>query len=203
MSDLRERAAAPPEGGEATDAQEFELLVRARLGEDDAWTVLVERYCPSLWRISYGILLDAVGAEDMVQEAFVKARASLGTFRGECNFRTWLQKICRNACLDEARRRRRRVFEISLEGCEDEGRVRRGAADGVAGVIDFEERRIQHLDIAGALHRLPTDERQALSLTKLAGYTAEEVAALLDVPSSTIRSRVARAREKLAILLGG
>lgn len=186
MSDGRERA------------EELELLYRARRGEDDAWTILVERHCPTLWRISYGILLDAVIAEDMVQEAFVKARESLGTFRGECNFRTWLQTICRNACMDEARRRRRRASEVSLEGYEGQG-----WADGVAGVIDFEDRRIRHLDIAGALHRLPTDERQALSLTKLAGYTAEEVASLLDVPASTIRSRVARAREKLAILLGG
>jgi RNA polymerase sigma-70 factor, ECF subfamily len=194
-----EHAPTPPFSREATDEDETELLARAKRGEDGAWVILVERHCSCLWRISYGILLDAGGAEDMVQEAFVKARARLGTFRGECSFITWLRAICRNACMDEARRRRRRGFEISLEGCEDQGQGRHG----VAGDIDFEDQQIRHLDIASALHRLPTDERQAISLTRLAGYTAEEVAALLDVPASTIRSRVARAREKLAILLGG
>jgi RNA polymerase sigma factor (sigma-70 family) len=169
-----------------------ELVVRARTGDVDAFTILVGRYRLPAVRLAYGIAGDE--AEDAVQDAFVKAFRKLDTFRPGSMFRPWLFTIVAN----EARNRRRsQSRRASLEL-----RVRRqpmpiGTASDVV-AIDHEQRR----RLVAAVTELPDHHREVVSLRFFAGLSESETAEVLDCPLGTAKSRLSRALDALRAALG-
>ena len=167
------------------DASDLELCRRAADGDETAFELIVHRHIDSLWRLARSLLSDDYEAEEAVQETFIKAYRSLGSFRGEASLRTWLLAICNRICIDRWRHRRSGV--VSLDVFQRE-RVEQESL----------ELRIM---IEEGLQLLPLEERHAFVLVHVLGYSREEAAKICDVPASTFRSRVARARGHLAEMM--
>lgn len=165
---------------------DLELVRQAAAGDEPAFELLVRRHTDAVWRMARSMLRDDFLAEEAVQDTFLKAYRNLHAFRGEAKLSTWLLSICHRTCLDRLRLKRLNV--VSLE----EVRRERGR----------EERTDLKVAVETALSDLPADEREAFVLVEVVGHSREEAAEIVGVPASTMRSRVSRAREKLARALG-
>lgn len=163
-------------------------LLRAHVdGDPDAFGELVRRHQDRLWAVALRTLGDREDAADAVQDALISAYRSAARFRGDAAVTTWLHRIVVNACLDRVRRRQVRPTVPLPE-------------DGSPPVPPVDSDTV--LDIRTALARLPDDQRMALVLVEVQGYSVAEAAAILQVPEGTVKSRCARGRARLAAMLG-
>ena len=151
-------------------------------GDQAAFELLVRRHSTPLWRMARMLLNDPFAADEAVQDTFLKAYRSLGSFRGDSSVGTWLGAICRRTCIDRLRLKKANVVSL------DEVRHARARDDDAHVRIALEQ----------AAARLGPVEREAFTLVDVLGYSREDAAAIVGVPASTMRSRVARAREHLA-----
>lgn len=179
MSEVREPEVGRSVIDEGLDQQQVEA---ARAGDDEAFAALVRRHAPVAWQLARLLLHDDHEAEDATQEAFVRAHGSLHTFRGDGSFRSWLLTICRRVCVDRLRLVRPELVPL----------------DGVVLSADGDGQPELALAIRAAVSRLDDEERAAFVLVDVLGHNRREAAEVLEVPASTVRSRVARARERLA-----
>lgn len=163
-----------------------ELVAQAARGNVAAFETLVHRHTDAAWRMARSMLHDDFAAEEAVQDTFLKAYRNLHAFRGDAKVGTWLLSICHRCCIDRLRLKRHAVASL------DEIRRERGREDGA----DL------RLAVNDALASLPDDEREAFVLVEVLGHSREEAAEIAGTPASTMRSRVSRAREKLAKALG-
>ena len=162
---------------------EDEELVRLAAGGDQlAFEVLVRRHAPAAWRLARTLLSDDFAADEAVQDTFMKASRALTSFRGESSFETWLLSICRRTFIDRLRLKRPEIVSL------DEARQLRA----------YESQAWLRVALSRALAGLEGVEREAFTLVDVLGHTREEAAQIAGVPSSTMRSRVARARTQLA-----
>jgi RNA polymerase sigma-70 factor (ECF subfamily) len=144
---------------------------------------------------------DGQDPEDLVQETYLRAYAGFGSWRGG-NARAWLAAICLNAARSQARRRRRRPWEVTGSGLLEVLPLSR--ADGGEGSADVADVVIAGLDaeeVCRCLGRLPEPQRVCIVLMDVAGYTAREAAETLGCPRGTVLARVHRGRRRLAQLL--
>lgn len=172
----------------AGEEDDVGLAARAVAGESAAWESIVQRYWKSVWNLSRRIVRDQHGAEEVTQETFLLIQERLTEYRGQGPLCGWIHTICRRQAFDELRRRGRRP-ELPIEEGLDPG-----------GGGPAEERWVRHIDLERALAGLEDDEREAL-LLRATGYTSEEIGQTLRVAPTTIRSRIARGRAKLARVL--
>ncbi len=167
------------------------LIRQAQDGDPKAFADVVRHYEPRLRALAYRLLEDRDLTDDVLQEAFVRAFKSLGRFRGDSSFGTWLYRITYNACIDELRRGRR-VIPLMAETDPEPVDVRSGP----------EEAAIGRLDLAAALASLPPDMRAAVLLVDADGLDYTAASRVLGVPPGTIASRLSRARAILRVALG-
>ena len=165
--------------------EDAELVGRAAVGDEDAFELLVRRHAPAAWRLARSMLHDDFAADEAVQDGFLKAYAGLAQFRGDAAFSTWLLTIVRRVCLDRLRLKRAEIVSL------DEVRRERAVVSDTAVRMAIEQ----------AMGDLPEVEREAFVLVDVLGHSREDAASIAGVPPSTMRSRVARARERLAIAL--
>lgn len=163
-----------------------QLVRAARAGDQRAFGSLVRIYQADVWRLAFHLLRDEGLAEDVTQDAFVRAYRFLGAYRADAKFSTWLYSIARNCALDELRRtaRRRKVVE-SL-------------------AVETPAERTDHaavLEVRDAIAALPVELREPIILIDLLGASYRDTAAILETAEGTIKSRVHRARDALAALL--
>ena len=184
-----------PSQSTETDTQ---LVKRCRDGETAAFDEIVARHQNRVYNLCYWMLSDREEAADAAQEAFVRAFRSLGNFRGECAFSTWLHRVTVNVALDAAQRRKRAPLPFSaLENDEDTTReIESYLQSGEVAESPHEvaARRERRLVVRQALAELPEHYRLALVLFDMQGHSYEEVATLLDLPLGTVKSRLNRAR---------
>jgi RNA polymerase sigma-70 factor (ECF subfamily) len=173
------------------DLSDAELIARHADGDPAAFGGLVTRHRDRAWAVALRTTGNPEDAADAVQDAFVKAYRTVGSFRGDAQFSTWLHRIVVNACLDQMRRARTRPTSPLDE---------RAAA--IADPADPIGRTDLGRDVVAALARIGTDQRVAIVLVDVEGYSVDEAAALLGVPSGTVKSRCHRGRVQLAALLG-
>lgn len=173
------------------DLSDNELLARHAGGDAAAFGVLVTRHRDRAWAVALRTLGDPTDAADATQDAFLKAYRTAGTFRGDALFTTWLHRIVVNACLDLMRRSRSRPTAVLDE-----------SAASIADPADPVSRLDVGHDVVAALSRLTVEQRLAIVLVDLEGYSVEEAAAVLDVPTGTVKSRCHRGRVQLAAMLG-
>jgi len=139
--------------------------------------------------------------EDLVQETYLRAYAGFGSYRGE-NTRAWLAAICLNVARSEARRRRRRPWELPVGPLLDVLPLARADRRDVApDVADVVIAGVDARAVSGCLALLPEPQRVAIVLMDVAGYTARETAEALGCPRGTVLARVHRGRRRLAQLL--
>jgi RNA polymerase sigma-70 factor (ECF subfamily) len=167
-----------------------ELLAAHRAGDPEAFGTLAARHSRALWGIAVHVLGNPDDAADAVQEALVAAYRRAATFRGDASVQTWLRRIVVNACIDRIRHERVRP---TVPWPERDVPARRS---------DPGVELVTRLAVDEALALLPVEQRIAVVLVDVQGYPVAEVAAILAVPVGTVKSRCARGRARLAVLLG-
>ncbi len=170
------------------------LIAQAQLGDRNAFGELASRYYPGVVRVVYRLCGDAGLAEDMAQEAFLRAWLNLSSFHPQSSLRNWLYRIAINATLDVLRRK-------PEEALEDEAiPMTPDLADGPELIlIDKEQAALVRL----AVMDLPEAARPVLVLREYGGLSYQEIASVLDVPVGTVMSRLNYARNRLRELLKG
>lgn len=170
--------------GERTDVE----LLRAHVaGERYAFAELLRRHNDHLWQTALRTSYTREDAADSLQDALLSAHRTAGSFRAEAEVRSWLHAIVVNACLDRIRRNKtRRALSLSPESMPEPKDTRDEMADVEMSLV-----------IDRALFSLPPEQRTALVAVDVEGYSVAEAAALLGVPEGTIKSRCARARQRL------
>jgi RNA polymerase sigma-70 factor (ECF subfamily) len=172
-----------------------EIVSRARDGDLDAYQLLVARHTASAFRTA--VLLGAGSeAEDVIQEAFVKAYRKLSAYRGDSTFRSWLLAIVANETRNLHRSRQRRQGLFLRAAAVTPADV---AEDGAIGATLAGERREE---LVAALRRLPAKDREVLVCRFFLDLSEEETVTTLGVPKGTVKSRTSRALVKLRGLLG-
>jgi len=186
------------QGVDSEPADERAIIARCLAGERAAYAILVERYKGLVHDLVCRMIGDAMEADDIAQEAFVKAYVSLRHFRGESRFSTWLCRIALNRCKDVLRQRRREPWIRTPHDEEPHVAVAddKNDAPGVA-----LERREWEGRLRQALARLPLKYREVLVLRHIEELDFLEVARLLKISEGTARVRAFRAREMLQRLL--
>jgi RNA polymerase sigma-70 factor (ECF subfamily) len=168
-----------------------EALVAAFQGGDySAFDRLVERWERKIFGAVYRILGSEEDARDICQEAFLKAFRGLGGFRGQARFSSWLYQIALNLCRDRMRRRRGKVW-ISLDSAEPEDAERTAVASAPS-ALEIVEAQDLSRTVAAAVAALPVDQREVIVLKEYQDMTFQEIAAVLGVPLSTVKTRLYR-----------
>ena len=166
-----------------------EVLAAHVNGDPLAFSILVERHRDRLWAVALRTTSDPEEAADALQDALISAFRRASSFRGDAQVTTWLHRIVVNACLD--RLRRRNVRTASPLPADDTPQALQDPRDDISRSED-------QIEIARALAELPDSQREAILLVDVQGYSVEEAAGQLGVPSGTIKSRCSRGRAKLA-----
>jgi RNA polymerase sigma-70 factor, ECF subfamily len=173
-------------------------LLRAHVdGDRYAFAELFRRHRDRLWAVALRTLADREEAADALQDALLSAHRAAARFRGDSAVTTWLHRIVVNACLDRARRRQAHPTVPLPDGTRAEP-DRPMPAEPAAPSVDHDTA----LDVRQALAQLPEEQRAALILVDVQGYPVAEVAVILGVAEGTVKSRCARGRAKLAVVLG-
>lgn len=184
-------------GGDLTEIAEYELVTRVATGDAQAFEVLMRRYNRRLYRTARSILKEDAEAEDAVQEAYWKAYQAMGGFRADAQLSTWLTRIVINESLARLRRNKRRSAVIqSTEDLSTEIKVAR--METTANIDERPEQMVWRTEIRTLIEHkldaLPDAYRTVFMLRAVEGMPAVEVAAALDIPEATVRSRFFRAR---------
>lgn len=176
-----------------------EELVEACLsGEVSAFDVLVSRWDRKIQGAIYRVLGSEEEARDLSQEAFLKAYRGLRSFKREARFSSWLYQIALNLCRDRLRRRRARTM-VSLEELGEAEPALGGIAQPSA--LDLVESRDTCRVVAAAMAALPEEQREVIVLKEYQELTFLEIAEILDVPLSTVKTRLYRGLGELRQML--
>jgi RNA polymerase sigma-70 factor (ECF subfamily) len=178
---------------------DVDLVSRCRKGDEAAWRELVAQYGRKVFGLAYRFTGRVDEAEDLTQEVFVKVYQTLERYRpGDGPFGGWLTAVARNHAIDRYRRQR----QERLRRSEDTEVLERMPAAGEHPVAGLERQERASLVHSG-LRALPPDLRLPLILCDLQGMAYDEVAAELQIPLGTVKSRINRARIELAKRLLG
>ncbi|MFL6129017.1 MAG: RNA polymerase sigma factor SigM [Mycobacteriales bacterium] len=176
----------------APERSDTELLRAHAGGDPQAFEELVRRHRDRLWAVALRTLREPEEAADALQDALISAYQAAGSFRGEAAVTTWLHRIVVNACLDRVRRRQvRPTVPLPEEGPAEPAERRDRMAE-----------RDTALAVEDALGRLGVEQRTAITLVDIEGYSVADAAQILGVAEGTVKSRCGRGRAKLAVLLG-
>jgi RNA polymerase sigma-70 factor (ECF subfamily) len=167
------------------------LLAAHLAGDPEAFGELVHRHRDRLWAVALRTLGDPEDAADAVQNALISAYRGASGYRGDAAVTTWMHRIVVNACLDLVRRRKARPSDPLPEE----------ASLQIADPTDAIGDRDTAMVVEQALATLPPDQRAALVLVDVQGYSVEDAAEVLGCPAGTVKSRCSRGRARLLPLL--
>ena len=166
-----------------------DLLDGCKTGDQKAQFKIYKLYYKAMYNTSLRIVNDTMEAEDIMQESFLSAFEKIDTYSGTVSFGAWLKRIVINRSLDALSRRKAIFEDIELHvGIRDES-----SED----IVRKEELDIKVEEEKEAINRLPDGYRIILSLYLLEGYDHDEIAEILEISSSTSRSQLSRAKQKL------
>ena len=202
MSSIDERTADDPD------------LARARQGDDDAFNRLVEPLRRELHAHCYRMLGSSYDADDALQDALLRAWRGLPRFEGRSTLRSWLYSVATRTCLDTAETRGKRAMPVDLGPASDRTVVGdapltdvawlgpyadAGLASGPANPdARYEQREAVELAFVAALQHLPGNQRAALLLFEVLGFSAAEIAGVMDTSTASVNSALQRARAIVA-----
>jgi RNA polymerase sigma-70 factor, ECF subfamily len=181
------------------------LVERAKRGEVSAFEMLVVKYQRRIERLIGRMVRDTDLVQDIAQETFIRAYRALPQFRGESAFYTWLYRIAVNTAKKALVEKKRDplVFEgamVSTEEGEEPSRVENELTDGETPETVLAGRQVA-ATVNAAIDALSEDLRQAIVLREIEGLSYEEIADVMNCPIGTVRSRIFRAREAIALKL--
>lgn len=173
------------------------LVVRVQQGDKKAFDLLVLKYQLRLSKLVSRFLRNQSDVPDVVQESFIKAYRALPNFRGESAFYTWLYRIAINTAKNHlvSQSRKNPANSIDVQDAEDYG-----ASEWLKEYASPEREALAaelEVTIQQAMGDLPSDLREAITLREIEGLSYEDIAAVMDCPIGTVRSRIFRAREAI------
>lgn len=184
-----------------THDEERRLIRLAKDGDGEAFAVLMRTHQDPVYRLALRMTGSEQDAQDVSQEVFLKAYTELANFRGDSRLSVWLYRVTMNLCVDLQRKKKRRPT-VSLVQEDPEGEAEEMEFPDLryAPETQMERRELQEA-IADALSRLSPQHREILLLREYGDYSYEELARMLRLTEGTVKSRLARAREKVAAKL--
>jgi len=178
----------PDDANEMESPTDMEIVRSVAAGDTEAFGLLVERHSARLYNLAFGMLHDAQCAEDVVQEAFVRAYEHLDGFRGACSFATWLYRIAYNRALRECGRRRfGRIEDPACRALPEEPDAR------------YDEETVARM--RQALERLKADERALVTLFYDEERSVAEIAAITELSESNVKVKLHRIRRRIRELM--
>jgi RNA polymerase sigma-70 factor (ECF subfamily) len=162
------------------DDKLYAIIRQAKQGSREAFTLLMERYKDHVFRFAHGMLGDRMDAEDVSQEAFIKAYYSLFQLENEAAFGSWLTRIVSNLCYDRLKKKKLAFSELTdqiVESTMDQYQLR--------------------LSLEEAMSKLSPEHREVILLKDVRGYSYEEMETILAIPLGTVKSRMNMARLRL------
>ncbi len=172
-----------------TKDEDFALVSRVKGGDKDAFCELVEKYKERIYFIAYRMTSNHADADDLSQEAFVKAYESIGSFRGKASFFTWLYRITMNITLNHLKKfGKNQPFEL------DENISIAGSPVSPDKIV---QQRQLHEQITEAINSLPIKEKSVVELALLEGLQHKQIAQILGCREKTVSWRLFQARKKL------
>jgi RNA polymerase sigma-70 factor (ECF subfamily) len=182
-------------------APEMELIRQAQGGSRAAFDALVRQYEQQVLRLALHLTGSEHDAEDIYQEAFLKAYRYLGNFRFECSFYTWIYRIVTNLCLDQMRRRKSRREDrmVKLDYAGEEMDVMATVSDDRSFSNPAKEldRKLLGEQIMGALEKLTPRERMVFELKHYQGLRLRTIGEMLNTTEETAKNTLFRATKKL------
>jgi RNA polymerase sigma-70 factor, ECF subfamily len=180
------------------DTTDLSLVRRVQRGDKGAFDALVLKYQHKVVKLVTRYVRNPAEAEDIAQEAFIKAYRALPQFRGDSAFYTWLYRIAINTAKNAivSRDRSPIEYDLDMQNSEESSRMQRHLKDSETpeALVMTEEIRST---VNNAIDALPEDLRTAIVLRELEGLSYEEIAATMECPVGTVRSRIFRAREAI------
>jgi RNA polymerase sigma-70 factor, ECF subfamily len=177
-----------------TAADEQHLLLRARQGSHQAFGQLVERHMKRVYNLAFRFVNDHHLAEEVVQDTFVRAYKSLGSFRGDSEFGTWLHRIATNLSINASRNAKNtRLVELDRLDFTPSNGNGSAAHEGDVMRSDLINR---------ALTDLPSLQRQVVILRHIEGHSTREVSRILECSEGTVKTHLFRGLKKLRTRLG-
>jgi RNA polymerase sigma-70 factor (ECF subfamily) len=174
-----------------------ELVAAVRAGEATAFDQLMLRWDRKIRGAAYRVLGSDDEAREVTQEAFLRAFRHLQSFKQEARFSSWLYQIALNLCRDRLRRRRGREF-VSLEAVAEAAPARLRAGRSALELVEAQD--LSRL-VAAAVETLSEEQREVVVLKEYQGLTFPEIAEVLGVPVSTVKTRLYRALSQLRVRL--
>lgn len=178
-----------------------ELVEQAKRGDQGAFEQLVLDNQNKVYTLALRLVNDRTAAEDLAQEAFVRAWQGLVSFQGGSSFSTWVYRLATNLCIDYLRRQRRRERVEPVVSLDDADSGWAEPADRDSDPQLVLERSERGRALARGLAKLPDWQRQVLVLRELSGLSYQEIGEKLELDLGTVKSRIARARLALRKIL--
>ena len=186
---------------------EGQLIEKSKSGSIEAFEQLIVQYEKKAYNIAFRIMGNEEDAKDMTQEAFIRIFKSIGSFKEQSSFSTWMYRIVTNICLDELRRRKNErltyggSIEETIDSNTEDSRILGSPSK------DTPESAYEKLEkkqaIMKAINELNTDYKSVIVLRDIQGFSYDEISKMLDCSSGTVKSRINRARNILKDKLKG
>jgi RNA polymerase sigma-70 factor (ECF subfamily) len=183
---------------DGTDADVVALVQR---GNHDAFRILVERHSRAVFRVAYRLTGREEDADDVVQEAFLRAFRQIGRFEARSSFATWLYRIAFNCAHDLLRQRPKQGSRTSLDDEDERGRVELADTSPEANPAQVLATRRLNVRLRQAMDELTSQERAAFVMRHYEGLSIEEIGRALDLGASAAKHSVFRAVRKLRVSL--
>lgn len=186
-----------------SEPPESHWIQLARAGRDEGWRELHRRYYAGLWHTAFQMLRDEALAEDVVQEAFIKAHRQIRRFRGDAKFSTWIYRITQNTARDVLRKQQRRgkwfgLFPLVIPNVnEDPEALEIDVPDPGRTASEHAALGDDRAALAKALATLSPDHRVVVELRLIQGFSTEETARILKLKKGTVLSRLFYSCQKL------
>ena len=192
----------------ASDAShDCELVRRFNAGEEAAFVEIVTRYREKIFYVAMPLLRNRADAEEVVQDTFIRAYRALGNFRGDSSLESWLHRIATNLSYNRYWHgyRRKRHAMVSIDGPQNNETGAASFGNILASQDPIPSRQVAMNEFSGivsdCIARLDAPQREILTLRNVMNYAYHDIARMLHTNVGTVKSRIARARENLRVML--
>ena len=184
-------------GGLIMELMEYRVVKRAQKGDRLAFAELVELYKDKLYNMAYRMMGNAQEAEDVAQEAFLRAYKNLDSYNAKHKFSTWIYRIATNLCIDKMRKKKPDYsLDAEVDGIVGADMYTRIASSERTPEEEYVRAETQ-TEVQAAIESLPENYRAAVVLKYMHDMSLQEIADILEVPVSTVKTRIHRGREAL------
>lgn len=185
-----------------TAVDENKLVNKAVKGDNSAFEALMEKHMGIIYNIALRMTANQDDAEDMTQEIMIKIFRSLGSFKGNSKFSTWIYRVAVNTCLDELKKKKnKKHLSLDAEISGDDGENQIEIKDDSPSPEKLAEQNELRDMVAAAVKLLSDEHRAVIVLRDIRGMSYSEIAGILGCSDGTVKSRISRARAQLKMIL--